>query len=57
MSEQRNRKLKPGDWVTFHFMGGSQSTRRLTERDAADMNAGENPMYPWRVRKWELTDV
>lgn len=37
-----------GDRVRLTFADGSE-VRTLTERDADEMNAGENPVRPWRL--------
>lgn len=42
-----------GDVVRCWFSDGGYHDIVLDERSAEEMNDGENPLYPWKVKRFE----
>jgi hypothetical protein len=50
------RPWKPGDHVRAYMRAGGLWHLTLSEREAEEMNNGENPLYPWKVERFVLLD-
>lgn len=55
-ADRRTIYWHQGDRVRIRWCSFGTEIRTLTEDEAAELNDGENPWYPWRIDCVELVE-